>query len=265
MSETNRPAARRVLTEMAIAAAIMLVPVALVAAEAIRYGRATELTAGTIRPLEVSEPSMESLTHGATRRSPRPEAERNRGQVVQAPSNPTGRLHVVRGTRPASGTGPQRRFIVEIEGGLPIKGRAFAAFVEKVLYDKRGWGAGGGLSFKRVDSGPVSFRVALASPALTDSLCAPLDTASLYSCHQDGRAVLNHMRWTKGADSYGKELRPYRTYMVNHEVGHALGHSAHRYCTEAGARAPVMMQQTKGGDPCTKNPWPLPPERQVVG
>ena len=138
-----------------------------------------------------------------------------------------------------------------------------AGFVARVLRDRRSWG-GGAVIFRRVSELPARFRVALASPATTDRLCAPLDTRGIYSCHQDGRAVLNYMRWRSGAPSYRGELKRYRTYLVNHEVGHALGHSAHRACPAAGMRAPVMMQQTKGVAPCESNPWPLGPERDFV-
>ena len=178
------------------------------------------------------------------------------------PSRPTGRLLVVPGKAPASGAGAPVRFMIEIEEGLDIDGARFAAAVQRVLYDERSWG-GGSVPFRRVDSEPVRFRVALTSPDTTDRLCAPLDTAGIYSCHQGGRAVLNFMRWRRGAASYGHNLTGYRRYLVNHEVGHALG-SYHRSCPAAGAPAPVMMQQTKGVAPCRARPWPSSAEREGV-
>jgi hypothetical protein len=74
-----------------------------------------------------------------------------------------------------------------------------------------------------------------------------------------GRAVLNRWRWRVGAAAYSRVER-YRVYLVNHEVGHLLGHH-HLGCPASGARAPVMMQQTKGVAPCRPNPWPRGYER----
>lgn len=112
------------------------------------------------------------------------------------------------------------------------------------------------MTLKRVDSGRAAFRVALASRALTDRLCAPLATVGLYSCFQGGRSVLNFWRWKNGADAYASHLHRYRIYMINHEVGHALGHG-HAVCPATGRRAPLMMQQTISIGACRPNPWPL--------
>jgi len=50
-------------------------------------------------------------------------------------------------------------------------------------------------------------------------------------------------------------LAEYRTYLVNHEVGHAIEKREHATCSVPGSKAPVMMQQTKGTGECTPYPW----------
>jgi len=184
---------------------------------------------------------------------PRPHSERKEKKKDKERYEPSGHLEIVGGSSDESGG---YRFTVAVERGLPIDEKDFAAEVVEVLNDERSWGG----SFERVHSGPVSFTVALASPELTDELCAPLPTGGIFSCYQAGKSVLNYYRWKNGASAYGDGLRKYHIYMVNHEVGHALGHG-HASCPGAGQEAPVMMQQTKGVSPCKPNPWPLDSER----
>jgi uncharacterized protein DUF3152 len=174
-----------------------------------------------------------------------------------------GRYDVVPGTSDASGSGPLRRYTVELEAGVAEDGPAFAAAVERTLGDPRSWGAGGRMSFQRVDSGPADFRVSLTSSLTVRRLCGytlPFET----SCYNGelGRAVINDARWVRGAVAYGGDLAAYRVYVVNHEVGHALGID-HQPCPRAGALAPVMMQQTlglttAGVGSCRANAWPFP-------
>lgn len=172
-----------------------------------------------------------------------------------------GRLVVVPGKSTRSGHGPLRRYYVEVEAGIRIDRLRFARRVHQILADRRSWGGTGRVSFRRVGLNRTAhFRVTLATPAATNRLCYPYITGGIYSCANGGRAVLNLMRWRRGADAYRGNLRGYRIYLVNHEVGHLLGHG-HRYCPRAGARAPVMMQQTKGVGSCRANPWPLGYER----
>ncbi|MDP3713258.1 MAG: DUF3152 domain-containing protein [Mycobacteriales bacterium] len=168
-----------------------------------------------------------------------------------------GDLARVAGAGARSGSGPLRRYTVAVEGGLGIDPAGFVRTVERVLADERSWGGGGRLSFQRVADGPVSFRVVLASPTTTDRLCAPLRTNGRFSCGTGSTAVVNSMRWLRGAASYAGRLEAYRAYVVNHEVGHALGRG-HMSCPGRGLPAPVMVQQTKGTGGCVAQPWPYP-------
>ena len=172
-------------------------------------------------------------------------------------SGGTGRLLVVPGTGAVYGSGPLKRYLVEVEVGLGADHAAFAAFVERTLGDPRSWAHGGVLSVQRVDRGPVAFRVVLASPRTVDRYCAPLSTNSYTSCYSNGRALLNQARWETGVPWYADDLTTYRQYMINHEVGHALGHG-HVNCPRRGALAPTMQQQTLGMQGCLRNAWPYP-------
>lgn len=174
---------------------------------------------------------------------------------------PRAELVAVPGNSGVSGPGPVRRFAVEVERGLRADREAFAASVQRILLDRRGWTGAGRLAFRRVYSGIVDLRVTLASPRTVDRLCFPLHTAGFADCFNRGRAVINVERWTHGSVSYAGDLRAYRDYLINHEVGHGLGHG-HRRCPGPGWRSFVMMQQTGTTFGCRRQPWPRPSERR---
>lgn len=172
------------------------------------------------------------------------------------PDAAAGTFDVVPGEIPAPGVGEVVSVRIEVEHGLDIDGAKFADTVLTTLNDPRSWGGDGSRTFSRT-AGEASLTVTLASPATVDRLCAPLDTGGLWSCGVQGRAVLNHLRWVTGSAVYGDDMAAYREYLVNHEVGHVLGHR-HRSCTSSSAPAPVMVQQSGALIACVPNGWPFP-------
>ncbi|WP_327639066.1 DUF3152 domain-containing protein [Kribbella sp. NBC_00482] len=167
----------------------------------------------------------------------------------------TGKLAVVPGSNKATGVRDKMTYRVEIEQGVSVNGAAVAAAIHKTLTDPRGWQAVHPVSFERTDRVDADLRIILATPTLTDKLCLPLDTGGEVSCRVEDRVVLNAKRWLYAIPAYNGKVDLYRSYLVNHEVGHALGHG-HSTCTTPKTPAPVMMQQTKGLAGCLPNAWP---------
>jgi hypothetical protein len=173
-----------------------------------------------------------------------------------------GTVSVVDGTSPVYGSGPLKRFVVEVEDGVGVDVAGFAAAVEATLGDPRSWGNGGRLSFQRVGDADAAadqydFRVTLVSPGNMEKYCPGVGTGGYTSCRYGERAVINLARWETAVPDYEGDIATYRLYVVNHEVGHALGHG-HQQCPGDGELAPVMQQQTLGLDGCVKNAWPYP-------
>ncbi|MEU7559041.1 DUF3152 domain-containing protein [Streptomyces eurythermus] len=177
-----------------------------------------------------------------------------------------GKFDVVPGFDKAPGTGQKYRYRVDVEQGLGLDGALFAEAVQKTLNDPRSWAHGGARTFERVSSGTPDFVITLASPGTTAKWCAKsgLDTTEdNVSCDSAAteRVMINAYRWAQGSTTYGDRIHEYRQMLINHEVGHRLGHG-HVTCQKDGELAPVMQQQTKfldhDGIHCRANAWPYP-------
>ncbi|MEU5584020.1 DUF3152 domain-containing protein [Streptomyces chrestomyceticus] len=182
----------------------------------------------------------------------------------------SGQFKPVGGDAKAPGHGRVWRYRVDVEDGMGLDGELFADAVHKTLNDDRSWAHGGQRTFERVGSGEADFVITLASPGTTAAWCAKsgLDTTEdNVSCDSAAteRVMINAYRWARGAQTYGPDqMHAYRQMLINHEVGHRLGHN-HESCKRQGALAPVMMQQTKflttDGATCRPNAWPFPAGR----
>ncbi|MFF0741442.1 DUF3152 domain-containing protein [Streptomyces sp. NPDC004111] len=173
----------------------------------------------------------------------------------------------VPGKSPAPGRGKVWKYRVDVEKGMGLDGKFFADAVQKTLNDKRSWAGDGEMTFERVSTDKADFVVTLATPVTTDIWCEKSSLNTLeqnVSCDSAAteRVMINAFRWAGGSPTFGDDkLFAYRQMLINHEVGHRLGHN-HRTCDKNGALAPVMMQQTKtlqtGSDKCRPNPWVHP-------
>ncbi len=152
------------------------------------------------------------------------------------------------------------RVALEVEGGLGLDRAEVATAVARILVDERGWQSARDVRFvfvspAQAERGEFDTRVGIASRQTTDDLCAPLETDGYTSCY-NGRVVINLDRWMLGVEAYEGRLDDYRTYVVDHEVGHALG-LGHAPCPAKGAPAPVMVPQTLHLWGCAPNPYPV--------
>lgn len=177
------------------------------------------------------------------------------------------------------------RFSTEVEDGIDTTSYggddSFAAMVDATLSDPRGWTNDPRFRFEHVSSSDdPDLRIQLTSVGTTRETCGSdigLETSCRIYTEADGdRVIINESRWVRGAAPYNGDLGMYRQYLINHEVGHALGYAEHEPCGEDGKLAPVMMQQTlslnnkelfqlapeevypDNDDTCRANPWPYP-------
>ncbi len=231
------------------------------AADAERQGQDAEASRSDSRPTPHNaspKSEVKPLSYAAKMAQPFPLAADLKG---------SGEFEAVPGMAKAPGKGQKHTYRIDVEKGLGLDAGLFAEAVQKTLNDDRSWAHNGAMTFERVSSGDPEFVITLASPGTTGEWCAKsgldttIDNVSCDSAATD-RVMINAYRWAQGAVTFGADkMLPYRQMLINHEVGHRLGHN-HVSCRTPGALAPVMQQQTKTleleGITCKPNPWVYP-------
>ncbi|MGW0435420.1 DUF3152 domain-containing protein [Micromonospora sp. NPDC003197] len=171
-------------------------------------------------------------------------------------------------------SGTLKRFRVAVERDANEDVEEFAAAVDRALRDPASWIGSGRLRLQRVPAGAShDFTVYLATASTAGRMCQAgnvdirLNGKPYTSCRAPGKVILNLDRWRKSVPHFVAAKVPldrYRLYVVNHEVGHELGHG-HERCPGAGRTAPVMMQQTLFLRGCIANPWPYLKGKRYAG
>ncbi|MGH7196527.1 MAG: DUF3152 domain-containing protein [Candidatus Saccharimonadales bacterium] len=147
---------------------------------------------------------------------------------------------------------------VTTRGTITADFATFKSLANATLNDNRGWSRLG-VKFTEVASGG-SFTLVLSEASQVPTFGSPCDSS--YSCRVGRYVIINQDRWQTATPSWnsgGGSLRDYRHMVVNHEVGHWLGHG-HEKCSGAGQPAAVMQQQSIDLQGCVFNAWPLDSE-----
>lgn len=186
--------------------------------------------------------------------------------------------------QPKVGKGTEKTFtyIVQVENGVNTDGyggdESFAAMVDATLKNPKSWIHDEKFAFQHVDENEEpDFTVQLTSVNTTHEGCGA-EIGKETSCYTSigNRVLINESRWVRGTSVFAGDIGSYRQYVVNHEIGHAIGFAEHMPCGVDGELAPIMMQQTlslnnsemfsispDGPYPddnktCRYNPWPFP-------
>jgi hypothetical protein len=188
------------------------------------------------------------------------------GTGTTTPKAGNGIFHTAQASGKAAGTGTLRRYEVQVEEGTGVAPDEAAREIEAILADRRSWTADGHDAFQLVSQGTVDFVVKIATPATVDRICgaAGLHTHGEVNCDVGAQVLVNLKRWNEGSPQFPGTVHEYRALIVNHEVGHRIGHG-HEACPGPGRPAPAMMQQIDGLHGCVANAWPYDAEGDYLG
>ena len=147
-------------------------------------------------------------------------------------------------------------YMVLIEPGINKSLQSFKKRIKKTLNDPRSWC----VYFKENETNP-DFLIILANEETIRQTCR----FKGLSCADWAENIIyiNYDNWCKGSEKSGLSLEDYRTYVINHEVGHILGLHEHLK-PKNGCLVPVMNQSTRGIGKGLPNMWPLKEEQSLV-
>ena len=203
------------------------------------------------RPHEASGPTP---TPSTTPTPSIPPIAREKVWTSDTPASGTYLLNTLT-AQPALAAPKTVTYVVKVEDTTQVLPDEAAAEIQKTFDDPRGWAGYGKRNFTLIaEEKQAALVIYIASPTTTNQLCQPADVESKWNCRVGDRVVLNSDRWRFMTPTYD-DLGAYRSYLVNHEVGHYLG-QGHVGCPQPGNKAPVMMQQSIDLAGCSPNAWP---------
>ncbi len=143
-------------------------------------------------------------------------------------------------------------------------------FIKHTLDDPRGH-ANNGFHFKQCRSPHTPYVIIRLTPR--NELAQMYSDTSLKNLSitdyskKPIRIYIDDVNWHKKPSVFTGSQTTYRQYLIQHEMGHALGILKHdhpiRDQTYPG-KCPVMYQQTKGTSMCKPNPWLYPKNTKKI-
>lgn len=147
----------------------------------------------------------------------------------------------------------------------------FANTVFSTLNDPRGWPRAGVIFQENEgadpNSDPNACSMTLTLAAADQMTSFSTECSDEYSCRVGNDVIINIDRWNNATEGWlnaGGTVERYRTMVINHEVGHRLGHFDNELtCPAVNQPAPLMQQQSMDLLGCVPNEWPLDEELWV--
>lgn len=143
----------------------------------------------------------------------------------------------------------------------------FSDTVFSTLNDPRGWPRAGAVFQEADGTDPNACSMTLTLAAADQMTSFSTECSDEYSCRVGNDVVINVDRWNNATEDWlnaGGTVSRYRTMVINHEVGHRLGHLDNELtCSAVNQPAPLMQQQSMDLLGCTPNEWPLDEELWV--
>ena len=152
-----------------------------------------------------------------------------------------------------------------VDDDVDFSDKKFNDIVISILKDPDGWESIDKIRFVFVDDAATfdsiksknKIPIRLSNNKTIVNECGFDELEKLSCCNMQTKQVwINFYRWMKGARASKLPLKQYRSYVINHEVGHALGR-LHAQCPCENCSAPIMMQHTITIGKCKPNHKPL--------
>lgn len=143
----------------------------------------------------------------------------------------------------------------------------FSDTVFSTLNDPRGWPRAGAVFQEADGTDPNACSMTLTLAAADQMTSFSTECSDEYSCRVGNDVIINIDRWNNATEGWlnaGGTVERYRTMVINHEVGHRLGHLDNELtCPAVNQSAPLMQQQSMDLLGCVPNEWPLDEELWV--